>query len=143
MIPLRSTGSHMRRLARRRRVSLGVLFALVWMQLALAGYACPALAAPTMVAALATHDCERGASEAPGLADPDNPNLCLQHALQGDQRVDSGPSVSLSAPGPGLLIGAAIVDLSPQLATLVAAQSCVVTRATAPPKSIVHCCFRI
>jgi hypothetical protein len=131
----------MKRAARRRRTIVSLLFALIWTQLAVAAYACPALTAMATAAASA-HDCESG-SPAPAIPDPDNPNLCLQHALQGDQRIDSGPGTPPApAPAPGLLIGAATVDASPQLATLITAQSRVL-RATAPPKSIAHCCFRI
>jgi len=125
--------------AARRRTIVSLLFALLWTQLAVAAYACPALTV-TGTAAASMHDCESGGA-APAIPDPDNPNLCLQHALQGDQRIDSGPGTP-PAPAPGLLIGIAPVDASPQLATLITAQARVL-RAAAPPKSIVHCCFRI
>lgn len=129
----------MKRAARRRTI-VSLLFALLWTQLAVAAYACPALTAPRVAAAASMHDCETGGA-VPAIPDPDNPNLCLQHALQGDQRIDSGPGTP-PAPAPGMLIGVAPVDASPQLATLITAQSRVL-RPTAPPKSIAHCCFRI
>lgn len=130
----------MKRAARRRTI-VSLLFALIWTQLAVAAYACPAFTTMTTAAASA-HDCESGGA-APAIPDPDNPNLCLQHALQGDQRIDSGPGTPpFPVPAPGLLIGAAMVDASPQLATLITAQSRVL-RASAPPKSIAYCCFRI
>jgi hypothetical protein len=67
----------MKRAARRRTI-VSLLFALIWTQLAVAAYACPALTAMATAAASA-HDCESGGA-APAIPDPDNPNLCERAA---------------------------------------------------------------
>src|SRR5512144_1381904 len=99
----------MKRAARRRLSVVAVLFALLWTQLAVAAYACPALAAKAAMPVAEAHDCESGGGAPPAIPDTDNPTLCLQHALQGDQRIDTGPGAP-PAPVLGMLFRVSVVD---------------------------------
>jgi hypothetical protein len=132
-----------RRTARGRATVVAMLVAFLWMQLAVAAYACPALVGDGETSAAQAHDCGSTISAgATVIPDTDNPTLCLQHALRGDQGVDSGPATPPAAPT-AMMIGTAPTAASPHIATLVVARSHVLLRATAPPKAIAHCCFRI
>ena len=131
--------------ATRRWIGLILLFAMLWTQLAVAAYACPSLIPGRVVtdgihAASAMSGCD-SMRAMPGTMDPDNPNLCLQHALQGDQNADHGQP-PLSAPAhvlPLIVAGSP----TPPLATLRSALERQLKHATAPPIAIAHCCFRI
>ena len=131
----------MKRHARRRRTVLAVLFALVWMQLAVAAYACPSLSLPALTAMSSMTDCE---GMAPGMptTDPQNPALCLQHALQGAQHSDGGHGIAVP-PLPDVVLPVAWPDRNPRVAAVRTARERDLVRSQSPPKSIVHCCFRI
>jgi len=139
--------SNRRRVASRRWTAFAVIFSLLWLQLAVAAYACPAQAAHAVaaeaahaVAARATHDC--GGDAATVIVDADNPNLCLQHMLQGSQHADSkaAPALpSLAAIAPLAVDVVRPANVTPRLALLERER----LRAPDPPKAIAHCCFRI
>jgi hypothetical protein len=131
----------MKRHVRRRRTVLVMLFALIWMQLALAAYACPSLSLPALTAASSMTDCE-GMAPGMSMADPQNPALCLQHALQGDQHSDGGHGIAVP-PLPDVVLAVAWLDRNPRVATVRTALERDLARSLSPPKSIVHCCFRI
>lgn len=134
----------MKRSPRRRALSVLVLFALLWMQLAVASYACPALAPAalaTSTAATVMQDCD-GMAGSPTLPDQDNPNLCLQHWLQSDQNSDSGHAASIPPAHDVVLAVVRHARAAPAL-TLRTALERDLSRTAPPPKSIVHCCYRI
>jgi hypothetical protein len=72
--------------------------AVLFTQLAVAAYACPAVEGPAAVIAATSADAMRAAM--PGCEMNDNtgsPNLCLQHCQAGDQSVQTLPQVAVPA----------------------------------------------
>ena len=72
--------------------------AVLFTQLAVAAYACPAVEGPAAVIAAASADAMRAAM--PGCEMNDStgsPNLCLQHCQAGDQSVQTLPQVAVPA----------------------------------------------
>lgn len=67
------------------------MVALLFAQLATSAYACPTIAAATSapVAAMNMPGCD---GNMPGAMDPDRPQLCQAHCVQGSQTVQSAPS---------------------------------------------------
>lgn len=110
--------------------ALVALCSLLFMQLAVAAYACPVL-----TVAAATSDCAR--------MDMEQPALCHAHAQPGHQSLDK-PDIPQVSP---FVAADLTVTLLP--ATTVASPlqelptDLLLTRATAPPLAIRHCCFRI
>ncbi len=132
-------------MARNRRNRLiTVLFALVsllFMQLAVASYACPGTSSKrTAISEMA----EAGmpcAQSMTATMDEEQPNLCQAHCQAGQQVADK---TQLPAP-------IAITTLPPDFTLPVIApiyqgaslQAPHLMRTTAPPASIRHCCFRL
>lgn len=125
----------------RRNRLITALFALVsllFMQLAVASYACPAVASKVAAMAEAGMPC----AESMKLnMDDTQPNLCQAHCQTGQQTADK---YELPAP---VAIGALPVDFT--LPVTVPAflgaplQAPHLKRTTAPPLAIRHCCFRL
>lgn len=128
---------------RRHRV-ITVLFALVsllFMQLAVASYACPGSGSKI---AEATAMAEAGmpcAESMPLSMDDQQPNLCHAHCQAGQQSADKH---ELSAPA---AVGALPADFSLHAAIPVFSQAPLqaphLQRTTAPPVAIRNCCFRL
>lgn len=139
------------------RLLVGVfLFA----QMAVAAYACPQLAPPglsqasasAMAAAGVASDASAAESDADpamdmaaccdgmGQPDPDNPNLCAEHAHFGQQS-DQTQTPTLPAI---LLASLYVVSTVPELKlpARLAAASADLRAAASPPHTILHCCFR-
>lgn len=76
-----------------------------------------------------------------GQPDPDNPNLCTEHAHFGQQS-DQTPTPTLPAI---LLVSLYVVSPVPELKLPIrpAAASASFLAAASPPHAILHCCFRI
>ena len=111
------------------------LSTLLFMQLAVAFYACPG---NEMSAGVESHGM-------PGCAGMDmaQPGLCQAHAHVGDQSLDKPalPLVQAFIPvGLGLALNAIEPVSHPSFQP---PASLLLTRATAPPIAIRHCCFRI
>ena len=120
-----------------------VVATLLFLQLAVAAYACPSPrgdgAAPC---AQQSGDATQGARADPIYLDPAAPNLCQQHCQQGSQAVDSGTPVA-----------APMIALPPLLAILAPPsrhsapesghQPGFLTRETEPPCSIRFCVLRV
>lgn len=128
---------------RRHRV-ITVLFALVsllFMQLAVASYACPGSRSKIAeVAAMA----EAGmpcAESMPLSMDDQQPNLCHAHCQAGQQTADKH-----ELPSP-VALGALPADFHLQIATPVFSEAPLqaphLQRTTAPPVAIRNCCFRL
>ena len=123
---------------------LVALVSLLFMQLAVAAYACPAAgtkaAAVAATAAMADSSMPCAKSMASGLDDA-QPNLCQAHCQAGQQSADKHePPLPLS-------LGALPADFTmPAQLRRVSGASLQVPhlmRTTAPPAAIRHCCFRL
>ena len=134
------------RATRRRYVGIVMLLMMLWTQLAVASYACPSMLKGAFAdSSIADDGAMAGCDDMRAMAtvtDPDNPNLCLQHSLQGDQHADTGPWPLLSQLSVAFLV-IDNVDRLAQVATQRMVGARQLTRTTAPPIAIAHCCFRI
>ena len=129
---------------RKHRVlsALIALFGMLFMQLAVASYACPGLssgsAEPSMSGPAeggeAMPDCDR--------SDSHKPALCHAHCQDGQSSVDKN-EVRTATP-PAVLFVATVVSVEPagSRPTSIDLPS-LHRRSTAPPISIRHCCLRI
>ncbi|HSD39093.1 MAG TPA: hypothetical protein VLC92_16390 [Rhodocyclaceae bacterium] len=111
---------------------------LLFAQLAVSAYACPEDAAEIASAEMA------GMQDCPYMSqhDKDMPNLCAEHCHPGQQLTPHAdvPSVPLALPV-GFFVVLPAHDFSP--APPAARYADVLTLASSPPHSILHCCFRI
>ena len=121
--------------------ALFALISLLFMQLAVASYACPGSGSKIAeVAAMA----EAGmpcAESMPLNMDDQQPNLCHAHCQAGQQSADKH-----ELPSP-VAIGALPADFSLQVAIPVFSEAPLqaphLQRTTAPPVTIRNCCFRL
>jgi len=121
------------RLPRRHRV-LAALIALVgmlFMQLAVAAYACPGSGEPLPPTAMA--DCDE--------VDPAAPALCHAHCQDGQTSLDK-PEVRTAAAA--VMFFMALIAVEPVSAGIHTRYepASLLRRSTAPPISIRHCCLR-
>jgi hypothetical protein len=124
--------------------ALVALFSILFMQLAVAAYACPG-ESPRGGHMSAQVTSDTGGMDMVGCAgmDKDQPSLC--HAYdQKDSQSHEKPSTPPAAPfAPVLLLGS-FIPLEPDYSSLADfAASPFLARLTAPPLSIRNCCFRI
>ncbi|MDP3229114.1 MAG: hypothetical protein Q8N13_14170 [Acidovorax sp.] len=120
---------------------LFALFSLLFMQLAVASYACPG--AESKVAAISAM-AEAGMPCAQSMTvnmDEEQPNLCKAHCQAGQQVADKyelPAPVALTALPPDFLmpVVAPVLQGAPM-------QAPHLMRTTAPPVAIRHCCFRL
>ena len=125
---------------RRHRLTtvLIALFSLLFMQLAVAGYACP-VGKVSEVAAMAEAGMPCAGEMA--AADIDQPGLCHAHCQSTHQTVDK---VQAPTPMGAVAIGFSYtiepVRVSPPASP---AQTPSLLRSTAPPIAVRNCCFRI
>lgn len=133
------------KLFRRSRltVALVALFSMLFMQLALAGYACPEHTV-TQTTAMAGMSAMADSQAMPGCdqVDQAQPSLCKVHTQSGQQSLDKPdmPHVQPFVPVTLVLLSDITVIDHP-IALL--PESAWLQRATAPPLSIQNCCFRI
>ena len=116
------------------------VISLLFTQLALASYVCPGLV-PSQQVSAAGGDMQAMAGCA-GM-DLEQPGLCRALDQTGQQSLDKPdfPHVPpFIATGPVLVLVAPDINVPPAAAAL---DSVLLTRTTAPPLSIRHCCFRI
>ncbi|CAN7597179.1 hypothetical protein LJR289_004333 [Pseudoduganella sp. LjRoot289] len=118
--------------------ALITMFSLLFAQLAVAAYACPDLTMSSMSA--------KAAQDAmPGCADMDmaQPGLCQAHCASGHQSLDTPPAPHVPAFVSGGLV--AVVAVADRVFSTAPPplSSPLLTRTTAPPLAIRHCCFRI
>ncbi len=128
------------------RILIGVV---LFAQMAVAAYACPAMSMTTgaSVEAMASmvDAGDDGVSPCPvgsGPMDMDLPNLCAAHCQFGEQTADPSPVLAVPAP---VLAGFYVVPLpTPPVAPVrPAAAEPDRLAAASPPHAILHCCFRI
>jgi hypothetical protein len=131
----------MKRLSRPSRLVAAVitLVSILFMQLAMAAYACPALSVQHASAAA------RMSAEMPGCheIDPAQPSLCDAYHQADSQSLDKPAPPPLQ---PFLAVGFGLPSLVLDLAArpdATFADPPFLKRTTAPPLAIRHCCFRI
>jgi hypothetical protein len=114
--------------------ALIALASLLFMQLAVAAYACP-MQAREAPAPMAMADCHN--------TDRINPSLCHAHAEATKQSLDKAatPAVQPFIAGAVLVEVAGLDQLMPHSVSV--APSSVPAAGAAPPIAILHCCFRI
>ena len=133
----------------RFRSALFVLFSMLFMQLAVAGYVCPLdegqAAGGTVVAAIqdaqAAQEAMPGCAEAAG-EEPASAHLCHTHCQVENQSLDKHelPAFQIALPDPILSI--VVLSLASTGLSEGFSQPASMTRVTAPPISIRNCCFR-
>lgn len=132
------------KLSRRSRfiAAFIALFSMLFMQLAVAGYACPEFKVGLVNKSVAM---SADAGSMPGCEgmDQEQPSLCHAHAQAGKQSLDK-PEL----PHVPSFVAAALTlvfdDIEPAYDSIAAQpNSVLLTRATAPPLAIRNCCFRI
>lgn len=136
----------MHRLSRPSRLVAAAitLFSILFMQLAVAAYACPALSVE--------HDAEAVRMAAYALPaempachemDPVQPSLCDAYH-QADRLSLDKPAAPLLQPFLAIGFGLSLLPLDPEYRPEArSADPPFLARATAPPLAIRHCCFRI
>lgn len=121
--------------------ALIAVISMLFTQLAVASYRCPGMAQPARLAAAAGSDMQAMAGCA-GM-DLELPGLCQAMDQTGQQSLDK-PDLPQVAPfmavGPALVLAAPACMDPP---ATVAPDTGLLTRTTAPPLTIRHCCFRI
>lgn len=134
--------------ALRKAVSRLLIGSLLFAQLAIAAYACPALPSTEAVSTM-TGASERAASTVPAPMagceeiDPGASPLCTGHCQQGQQSVDTTP-----VPGPHTAIATFLYSLAVgpvQLLPVARSRSVAdvgLAVAPSPPHAILHCVFR-
>jgi len=110
---------------------LGIL-ALVFAQLAVAAYTCPA---PQASVALSG----QSAPSPCDMVDPDQSNLCDKHC--NDSQQSQSAAVSLHAAFSPAFV--TVVEMPAVAAASIALDDSALLRATSPPATIRNCCFRI
>ncbi|AIY39462.1 hypothetical protein LT85_0302 [Collimonas arenae] len=116
---------------------------MLFMQLAVAGYVCPEHAVE-QISEMAGMSVMADSQAMPGCEQIDHaqPSLCKVHTQAGQQSLDKPnlPHVQPFVPATLVLLSViAVVDYPIALLP----ESTWLQRATAPPLSIQHCCFRI
>lgn len=125
--------------------ALIALFSILFMQYAVAAYACPGLQTGHVAEAMAmpsNMDSMQGMAGCHGMDDM-QPSLCHAHDQVGNQSLDKPelPQVQqFVAMGLGLPLTSIDVVFHPAISQ---PDSLWLTRSTAPPLSIRNCCFRI
>ena len=122
-------------------IVLLALISLLFMQLAVASYACPgAKVEVAEIAAMAKAGLPCAESMTTGM-DEDQPNLCRAHCQTGQQAADK---YELPAPtGIGSLpVNFTVSDIV-AVVSGVPVQASHLKRTTAPPVAILNCCFRL
>ena len=117
-----------------------VLVSLLFMQFAVASYACPAISKALEIQAMAQSGMPCAQSMAT-MMDEDQPGLCQAHCQADNQSADTYQVPGLAAQtdlGIGFLVprAVAVVRGTPL-------QEPLLLRATAPPLAVRNCCFRI
>jgi hypothetical protein len=132
------------RLPRRSRLVAAVitLFSILFMQLAVASYACPALNVGHEQSAQAVAVENMGDMASCDEIDPDEPSLCYAHDQAGNQSLDK-PGVPPLQPFLAIGFWLPLTQAAAPHPVPADHQSTSLKHATAPPLAIRNCCFRI
>lgn len=127
----------------RLTAALIALCSMLFMQLAVASYVCPTSGIAAF-GAKASAPSEAVQQAMPGCADMDmeQPSLCHAHEQVGTQSLDK-PDLPQVQPFTAVGLSRLLLPAGIILPASVIANEVILTRATAPPLSIRHCCFRI
>lgn len=125
--------------------ALIALFSILFMQVAVASYACPAMSMGQSGDESVSMSMSRHAADMSNCAgmDQEQPNLCHAYDHAGKQSLDK-PELPTAQPfvAAQLVIATVTIDdvsnVSPKRST-----STLLTRTTSPPLSVRNCCFRI
>lgn len=120
------------------------LGSMLFMQLAVAGYTCPGMMPGHADgnAAMSADAGNQGMAGCLGL-DKTQPNLCFAHAQAGNQSLDK-PDLPHAQPFIAAALTLVLLDtVVTDKYRATQPPSLLLTRATSPPLSILHCCFRI
>ena len=125
----------------RRSVCKFLIGVILFIQMAVAGYACPVASnvAPVAVSSadVISVDCDHMAS----MLDPAAPSLCHAHCHNHEQSADHADSPALP---PGTFAALYWLFTQPRAeANVVTPNAVVLHAALPPPHAILHCCFRI
>ena len=136
--------------ALRRLICQTLVGVLLFAQLAIASYACPAAPATAMQqmapatdeAGDASMQAAGGCDQMPAQMDQASPNLCVEHCHTGQQSADH---VAAPAVSPALLTSLYTLPPTPQPAwpSGPPAASLSALVAASPPHAILHCCLRV
>lgn len=124
-----------------KRICCVITACLLFMQLAVAAYACPRLDVPNIVPAAITaepSDMAKGCE----VLDPANPNLCLQQLQAGTQLPDTA-ALPIPVPSAGAVLEIALPAPAGNSNSFIAVARDLLARDTAPPLTVRNCCFRI
>jgi hypothetical protein len=133
-------------MTRDRRTRLRTVFlalvSLLFMQLAVASYACPGAQSSRIAEVAAMAEAEIPCAETMSLhMDGEQPHLCQAHCQASHQTADKYELPALAS--------AALADIAytpfiaPAIPEGAPAQAPLLKRTTAPPLAVQHCCFRI
>ena len=123
--------------------ALIALFGMLFMQLAVASYACPGFrpdgSQQTMIDGAASMKSMPGCDQ----PDPVKPALCHAHCMDGKFSLDK-PEPPVASPA-AVIVAAIIIPIEPLLqgASSGSQPDFSLSRITSPPIAIRHCCFRI
>jgi hypothetical protein len=130
------------RLTRSHRwlTALMALCSMLFMQLAVSAYACPTQVAGVTEVMAAAHQ-RMAMPDCTGM-DEQQPVLCAAHANPGQPSLDK-PDLPTISPFIPSTLSVTVIPLTPVVhAGLPPPGDRLLTRATAPPLAIQHCCFR-
>lgn len=136
------------RLSRRPRLLTAfiTLFSVLFMQLAVAAYACPGLQS-TPIAGMADMHLDSASDadmpECDGMVDTEQPALCHAYSQVGKQSLDK-PPVPDVAPAVPVMLVSIIGDIDYTFQPVSKhAEADWLMRSSSPPISVRNCCFRI
>lgn len=125
--------------------ALIALFSLLFAQLAVAAYACPAQEISKAFEAAGMAQSMQSMTEMQDCSEMDleQPNLCQALVQAGDQSLDkpSVPDIASFSPELAAVVLYRIAQSEPPLLPRITSSS--LANSTAPPIAIRHCCFRI
>jgi hypothetical protein len=133
------------KMPRKHRIltAFAALFGMLFMQLAVAAYACPGLMGSDLPQAVA--DDAAPMSSMPGCEQPDlaQPALCHAHCLDGTSSLDK-PQTPVASPA-AVIVSAILTPTEPLLPARAPGTrpDFLLSRTTSPPIAIRHCCLRI
>lgn len=122
--------------------ALVALVGVLFMQLAVAAYACPGFASSNESTAMTADASSMQSMPGCDQRDPVNPALCHAHCQEGKLSLDK-PQAPVVSPA-ALIVSAILIPVEPHLpAQSGALPDLFLSRGTSPPIAIWHCCFRI
>lgn len=125
--------------------ALVALFSVLFMQFAVAAYACPTLRIGQVNATVNMSADDHGMENMSGCAgvDVEKPNLCQADSHKGKLSLDKPEPPNVPSFAPAQLL-AIVLPVHPSILSAPSIASAgILARTTAPPVSIRNCCFRI